>query len=111
MYVRLIDDGMKEYTNEFVAQQTNTAIITPQSTNYKAVVKAVAIATDAAAGEVRVKWATSGKLIAILYATKTNNLMLGGIHNGYGALGESVDITTTTSTSKVFVGINWLEKN
>lgn len=99
--------GKTTYSVELTANHAAGAEITPASGNYLAITN-VFCCTDAAAGEVKLDFATSGIPVFRLYATKTSACasLEGHIE---GVVDEVLTLTTTTGAQKVFLMINYRE--
>jgi|GEM_PF-5964423 len=95
---------LKTFTAEYNSNQTAVEIITGVS-GYVTEIRSIIIETEATSGEVSVFF-TSGNLIK-LYASKVNLLSVSGL-NIKGNDGESIKLTTTTSTSKLYVAITYI---
>lgn len=93
--------GKSCFRAEYATAQTNTVIITCTSAQ-KIDVVGVYISGDGTTGEVRLIWACSRDLIFPHYMTKYNQSGQEVMHIS-GLAGESVQLTTTTGTDKVFV--------
>ena len=97
------------YVDEFTSAQTSEVIITPTS-GKKAIITGISLETNSNSGEIRVYWGTSEELIAVVYVSRFGSICLPSICNQNGAIDETVKITTTTGTDKVFVAINYIEE-
>mgnify|MGYP001561979072 CR=1 FL=1 len=97
---------ISSFNREFVATLTDSAILTPSSTNKRICIRDVYIAAVAAAGSVSIHF-NSSNIVAKYYLTKTqsSNVQAGHIQ---GALGETLKITTP-STEAVFLIVNYVE--
>jgi len=93
--------GKNTFRKEYEAAQTNTILITCTSTQ-KIDVVGVYISGDGTTGEVRVFFACSQDLIFPHYMSKYATSGQKDTHIE-GLAGESVALTTTTGTDKVFV--------
>lgn len=93
--------GKNTFRKEYETAQTNTVIITCTSAQ-KIDVVGIYITGDGATGEVRLFFACSQDLIFPFYMTKYNTSGQEDMHIT-GLAGESVTVTTTTGTDKVFV--------
>lgn len=108
MRVRTNDDYLF-FSNEYATAQTGTSIIAAPGSGKRLVVKSIIIHSDATTGEVTINGTISAstKIINKLYATRFSNDNTG---NENIALDENtaITLTTTTATSKVFIGINYI---
>lgn len=99
--------GKTTYAVELTANHAAAAEITP-STGKKLVIVSVYCTTDAASGEVKLDFATSGIPVFRLYATKINASNSGEMHIE-GAADEALTLETTTGAQDVHLIINYRE--
>lgn len=93
------------FAEEYATEQSAVAIIEPGA-GCKINLRSVFCTTDADSGTISLDFVTSEKKVFRMYATKTNNVFSGDI-NLVGAAGEALSLTTTTSTDKVFIIVNY----
>lgn len=93
--------GKSCFRAEYATEQTNTVFITC-TPSQKIDVVGVYIAGNGTTGEVRLIWEYSRQLIFPHYMTKYNQSGQEVMHIS-GFAGESVQLTTTTGTDKVYV--------
>lgn len=99
--------GKTTFTEEYTAAQTDLTIITPASGKKIDVVGVLAV-TDSETGAISLDFATSGKKIMRLYASKFSSVVNDDMHIE-GAVDEVVTLNTTTGASNVFVLVNYRE--
>ena len=94
------------FSQEYVATVTDSAMVTPSSTNVSICVRDVHVSFAGAAGVVSIHF-NSSNLVARYYLTKTQS---GATLAGHkvGAHGETLKITTPSSEA-VFVLVNYME--
>lgn len=95
---------VKTFTAEYNSNQTAVEIVAGVG-GYITEIRGILIETEATSGEVSVFF-TSGNLIK-LYASKINLLNMSGV-NIKGNDGESIKLTTTTSTNKVYIAVTYV---
>lgn len=103
-----VDDSQSSFSAVYTANQTNLTIITPSSGKHICV-HGVYCATESAAGEVQVDFATSSKPVFRMYATKTST-QAASTMNVTGADDEVLTLTTTTGANDLFLLVNYMEE-
>lgn len=97
--------GKNTFTEEYTANQTNLAIITPGSGKKVDVVGVLAV-TDSETGAISLDFVPSGKKIMRLYASKFSSVVNDDMHTE-GYPGEVVTLNTTTGANNVFILVNY----
>jgi len=101
-----IDSSQCSFSEEYSSAQTNLIVITPES-GHNLAIHSVYCTTDGASGEVHLDFLSSGKKVFRMYVTKENVTGMSTL-NIEGGVDESLTLTTTTGTDKVFILINYM---
>ena len=99
---------LNTFTKLYSANQTNLAIITPGS-GRKLCIHTVVISTEANTGEVRLDFASSGKVVARCYATRFQHSCSINLHIE-GAVDEPLTLTSTTGANDLHIAVSYVEE-
>ena len=98
------DSSQCSFSEEYSSAQTNLIIITPGA-GKKLCIHGIYCTTDGAAGEIHLDF--SGQKVFRMYVTKENSTGMSTL-NIEGEIDESLTLTTTTGTDKVFILVNYM---
>lgn len=97
--------GKNTFSHEYLAEQTDLAIINPGATQ-KVCVASVYVAGRGVGGTVSLDFATSGIVVFRHYMTKYNTSFASDMHIE-GALDENLTLNTDTGDNNVLVIVNY----
>lgn len=114
LWVRKEDlDHLDNFTAAYATAQTGATIITP-SAGKRLIIRKIFVNSDAAAGAVKFDFSSSSKAVLYIFYSGVSGLGFPGVafNDIYvkGAVDEPLSLTSTTSTSNVFICVQYTEE-
>lgn len=100
---------LNTFSHVYTSNETNNNIITPAS-GRKLCVHGVIITTGSNSGDVELDFASSGRPVARLYATRFQQHVAINLHIE-GDVDEPLTLNTTTGVNDVFIAVSYIEED